>query len=120
MRELIIVGAVAEALIAVIALFGGGGPAGGGLMAMVAALIGSAVAMSAQIVAVAVLRPAMLAKGAEFTKAWVTGIATRFASFVVVAVLIVTLREVLPPAWVAAGYLGMLLVLLFAETRFLK
>jgi hypothetical protein len=29
------------------------------------------------------------------------------------------LRDVLPPVWMAAGYLGMMLVMLFGETRFL-
>ena len=31
----------------------------------------------------------------------------------------VTMKSLLPPLWLAAGYLGTLLVLLFAETQFL-
>lgn len=120
MRELILVGAAAELFIAVLALFAGGGPSGGGLMAMVAALLGTSVAFGAQIFAVATLRPAMKAKTPEFTKAFGLGMAARFGSFLIIAVVILAFRSVLPPAWVGAGYLGMLLLLLFAETRFLK
>jgi hypothetical protein len=91
----------------------------GGTMAGVAALIGASVATAAQVAAVAMLRPAMQAKAGEFQQKWVLGMAVRFASFIVVAVLLVTLASQLPPLWLAAGYLGTLLVLLFAETRFL-
>jgi len=118
-RKLIVAGAAAEAIIAIVALVAGGGSAGGRVMALAAALVGTSVAFAAQLVAVAMLRPAMTAETPTFAKRWVGGIAVRFGSFVVLAVLMVTLREVLSPAWLAAGYLGMLLVLLFAETRFL-
>jgi hypothetical protein len=88
-------------------------------MAGVAALIGAGVATAAQVAAVAMLRPAMQAKGAAFQQKWVLGMAARFASFIMVAVLMITLKSQLPPLWLAAGYLGTLLVLLFAETQFL-
>jgi len=91
----------------------------GGTMAGVAALIGASVATAAQVAAVAMLRPAMQAKAGQFQQKWVLGMAVRFASFIVVAVLLVTLAAQLPPLWLAAGYLGTLLVLLFAETQFL-
>lgn len=119
MARLILLGAVVEGLVALIALFAGGGPAGGGVMAMVAALVGSSIAMGAQIAAIAMLKPHMQAKTADFTRAWGAGIAVRFGSFLVIAAVILLLRDVLPPAWVGAGYLGQMLVLLFAETRFL-
>ena len=101
-------------------LAGVAGFALGGTMAGAAALIGASLATGAQIAAVVLLRPAMQAKAnARFQQQWVLGMAVRFASFVVLAVLMITLKSQLPPAWLAAGYLGTLLVLLFAETQFL-
>lgn len=91
----------------------------GGLWAMAAALIGASIASAAQIAAVAMLRPAMQAGTLAFQKRWVLGMAVRFASFVVVAVIMIVLKDTLPPLWLASGYLGTLLVLLFAETMFL-
>jgi hypothetical protein len=92
----------------------------GGQMAGVAALIGASLATVAQIVAVLLLRPAMGAKLPVFQQRWVLGMAARFGSFVVLAVLMIALKTTFSPAWLAAGYLGTLLVLLFAETQFLK
>lgn len=92
---------------------------GGGAMGAAAALIGASLATGAQIVAVLLLRPAMQAKQVVFQQRWVLGMAVRFASFVVLAAVMILTRSVLPPAWMAAGYLGTLLTLLFAETRFL-
>ena len=91
----------------------------GGTMAGVAALIGASLATAAQVAAVAMLRPAMQARAGSFQQQWVLGMAVRFASFIVVAELMITLKSQLPPLWLAAGYLGTLLVLLFAETQFL-
>jgi len=88
-------------------------------MTWLAALAGAAIAAAAQIWAIALLRPAMRAPAAEFQKRWVLGMAVRFASFLLFAVVLVFLKQTLPPLWMAAGYLGTLLVLLFAETRFL-
>jgi len=85
-----------------------------------AALIGASLATAAQIVAVVLLRPAMQSSQGQFQQRWVLGMASRFASFVVLAVVMVATREVLPLTWMAAGYLGTLLILLFAETRFLS
>ena len=93
----------------------------GGAMAGFAALLGASLATAAQIVAVALLRPAIGSpKQSVFQQAWVLGMATRFGSFLVLAVVMVLARDTLPPVWMAAGYLGTLLVLLFAETQFLK
>ena len=94
--------------------------AGGGPLAMAAALIGASIATGAQIAAVALLRPAMQAQTAQFQQRWVLVSAVRFGSFVVLAGLLVAMKQVLPPLWMAAGYLGTVLVLLFAETRFLR
>lgn len=91
----------------------------GGPTAGLAALVGASVASGAQIAAVVLLRPAMQATTPQFQQRWVLGMAIRFGSFLVLAALLVTLQQVLPPLWTAAGYLGTMLVLLFAETRFL-
>lgn len=91
----------------------------GGFSGMIAALIGASIASGAQIAAVAMLRPAMQAGTLAFQKRWVLGMAVRFASFVAVAVIMIVLKDSLPPLWMASGYLGTLLVLLFAETLFL-
>lgn len=91
----------------------------GGFRAGVAALIGASIATFAQLAAVAILRPAMQAPAGQFQQRWVLGMAARFASFVVLATLMVVFTSQLPPLWLASGYLGTLLVLLFAETRFL-
>jgi hypothetical protein len=120
MRELVLVGAATEGVIVALALLAGGGVSAGGARAAVAALAGTSVAFAAQVVAVALLRPAMRAETREFTKRWAMGMASRFGGFLAVATLILALRDVLPPAWVGGGYLGMLLVLLFTETRFLR
>lgn len=90
-----------------------------GPAAMVAAVMGSAPAVSAQVVAVALLRPAMGAPQRVFQQRWVLGMAVRFASLLLLAALMIGLRTLFPIAYMAVGYLGTMLVLLFAETRFL-
>lgn len=100
-------------------LAAGTGLALGGVRAMAAALIGASIASAAQVAAVAMLRPAMQSQLATFQKRWVLGMAARFASFVALAALMIALKDTLPPLWLASGYLTTLLVLLFAETRFL-
>ncbi|MDO8666068.1 MAG: hypothetical protein Q7J79_05610 [Gemmatimonadales bacterium] len=113
MRRLVLISVGLELLAGAVAL------ALGGVRAGAAALIGASVAMGAQIFAVSLLRPAMQAKAAMFQQRWVLGMAVRFASFIALATIMILARASLPPAWLAAGYLGTLLVLLFAETRFL-
>jgi hypothetical protein len=114
LQRLVLIGAALEAAVALAAL------AIDGVMAMVAALVGSSIAMAAQLVAVALLRPAMGGTQAQFNQRWVLGIAARFGSFVALAAVMIALRGTLPPAYMAVGYLCTLLVLLFAETRFLR
>lgn len=113
MRKLVVLAAGLELLAGVI------GFALGGTLAGAAALIGASLATGAQIVAVMLLRPAMQATQGVFQQRWVLGMAVRFASFVVLAAVMIVLKDALPPAWLAAGYLATLLTLLFAETRFL-
>ncbi len=113
LQRLIMVGAVLELAIAAAAFFMAGP------MAAAAALIGSSLAMVAQVTAVVMLRPAMGADQKTFQQRWVLGMAARFASFLALAALVIVLKATLPVGWMAAGYLGTLLVLLYAETRFL-
>jgi hypothetical protein len=81
---------------------------------------GSCLALLGQVAAVALLRPAMQAKMPEFVQRWLAGLAVRGASLVLLAALMVLTRRMFPVLWMAAGYLGVLLPLLFTETRFLK
>lgn len=88
--------------------------------AAVSGLLGAAVALAAQAGAVALLRPGLVAGTPEFVSRWALGIAVRGASFLVVALLLIALKDRLPVIWIAAGYLVVLMPLLFVETRFLR
>jgi hypothetical protein len=114
MRRMVLVAAGLELLC------GAAGWLLGGMMAGIAALAGACIATGAQVFAVSLLRPAMGAKLPVFQQRWVLGMAIRFGSFILLAALMIALKTTLPPAWLAAGYLATLLVLLFAETQFLK
>lgn len=113
LAKIVMTGAVVEGLVAV-AAFVVAGP-----MALVASLVGSGVALTAQVAAVASLRPGMTAQAAEFNRRWAASVIARAVSFAIVAAVILGFKAVLPPIWVAAGYLTVLLSLLFAETKFL-
>ena len=88
----------------------GGRPAG----------IGGGVALGAQLWAVALLRPKMGAPTPEFMGRWLGGMAIRILALGGVLVWSATHRAALPPLATAGGFLGVLLPLLFLETRFLK
>jgi prolipoprotein diacylglyceryltransferase len=62
----------------------------------------------------------MKAQTPEFVRRWASGIAIRGASTLVVVGLALATRAVLPPLWMAVGFLAVLLTLLYAETRFLE
>ena len=99
---------------------------GAGLIAIVglvggrAAAIGGGVALVAQVWAVALLRPKMGAPTPEFIGRWLGGMAIRLLSLGALLVWAVTHRASLPLLPAVLGYLGVLLPLLFLETRFLK
>jgi len=103
-----------------VVVLAGVGAALGGPAAAVAALGGAALAAVAQGVAVALLRPAMGAPTAAFVRRWMAGMAVRGAATVLLAVVLVIVRDRSPVLWMAAGYFGVLLPLLFVETRFLR
>lgn len=99
----------------------------GGVLVVVIALlggrpaaIGAATAVLAQLAAVALLRPAMTAPQPKFLAHWFGGMAVRAGFLAVLLVLAVLRPDRLPPLATSLGYLGVLLPLLFGETRFLR
>ena len=106
--------------LALAALIAGAGALARGGDAAAMAAGGSALALAAQVAAVALLRPAMGARTPEFVQRWAAGLAIRGASLLLLVALMLLARRTYPILWMAAGYLGVMLPLLFAETRFLK
>lgn len=102
MKALAVLVALGVALVAIAAVVGGK-----------TAAIGGGVALLAQIWAVALLKPAMKAPNPAFMARWLGGMGIRLLGLGVVLVFSPTL-----PGLIA--YLGVLLPLLFLETRFLK
>jgi len=94
--------ALGVGLVAVAALLGGK-----------PAAIGGGVAVIAQLWAVALLRPKMRAPNPEFMARWLGGIGIRLLG---VGIVLIVSRTV--PALLS--YVGVLLPLLFLETRFLR
>ena len=92
---------------------------GVGLLAVATALggepaaIGGGIAVLAQLWAVVLLRPKLRAPNPEFMARWLGGIGIRFLG---VGIVLIVSRTV--PALL--GYVGVLLPLLFLETRFLR
>jgi hypothetical protein len=84
------------------------------------AALGGGAALIAQLAAVALLRPAMGAPQPEFTARWLGGIGIRALALGALLAVVATHRTLLPPLPTALGFLGVLLPLLFTETRFLK
>ena len=82
--------------------------------------IGGAAALTAQTAAVALLRPGMAAPQRPFLARWLGGMAIRVVTLGGVIVFAVTHQETLPLLQTALGFVGVLLPLLFVETRFLK
>jgi hypothetical protein len=77
------------------------------------AVIGGSVAVLAQLWAVTLLRPKMRAPNPEFMARWLGGMGIRLLG---VGIVLIVSRTV--PALL--GYVGVLLPLLFLETRFLR
>jgi hypothetical protein len=92
---------------------------GVGLIAVATALggkpaaIGGSVALVAQLWAVALLRPKMRAPNPEFMARWLGGMGIRLLGVGIVLIVSRTLPALL-------SYVGVLLPLLFLETRFLR
>jgi hypothetical protein len=94
--------------------------AGAGALGGRAAAIGGATGVVAQVWAVALLRPKMGARTPEFMARWLGGMAIRLLALTALMVWSATHRAALPPLAAAGGFLGVLLPLLFLETRFLR
>ena len=109
MKPYVLLLALGTGLIAIAALVGGR-----------AAAIGGATGLAAQVWAVALLRPKMGAPTPEFMGRWLGGMAIRLLALAALIVWSATHRAALPPLAAAAGFLGVLLPLLFLETRFLR
>lgn len=84
------------------------------------AAIGGAVALAAQLGAVALLRPAMEAPHRVFMARWLGGMGIRALSLGGLLAVAATHRAMLPLLATTLGFLGVLLPLLFLEIRFLK
>jgi len=85
-----------------------------------AAAIGGGVALIAQLWAVVLLKPAMRAPNPAFMGRWLGGMGIRFLALGVLLVWAATHPASVPPLPAALGFLGVLLPLLFLETRFLR
>jgi hypothetical protein len=96
-------------LVATAALIGGQAAAVGGLVALVA-----------QTGAVALLRPAMDGPQGPFLARWIGGMAIRALALAALLAYAATHRTRLDPLAASLGCLGVLLPLLFVETRFLR
>ncbi len=109
MKPYLLLVAAGTGLTAVAVLFGG-----------FAAGVGGTVALMAQLAAVALLRPAMRAPQPLFLGRWLGGMGIRALALGLLVGYAATHRAALPLVPAALGYLGVLLPLLFLETRFLK
>lgn len=109
MRAYLLLVGLGAVLVAVVAGIGGR-----------AAAFGGAAAVAAQLGAVALLRPAMRAPQPLFMSRWLGGMGVRVLAVGAVLALAATHRAALPPLPAALGFLGVLLPLLFLETRFLR
>jgi hypothetical protein len=77
-------------------------------------------ATAIQLAAVAALRRGMDAPFRVLVTRWSLGVGLRLTGIVIFAVAVVMDREMFPPLPSALGYLGVVVPLLFMETRFLK
>jgi len=105
-RPYLLLAALGVVLVIVVAVFGGR-----------PAAIGGAAALVAQ---VALLRPVMQASQPVFMARWLGGMGVRVLALGAVLAVAATHRAALPPLPASLGFLGVLLPLLFLETRFLR
>lgn len=84
------------------------------------AAIGGGAALAAQLAAVALLRPAMRAPQPVFMARWLGGMGVRALALGGLLAVAATHRALLAPLPASLGFLGVLLPLLFLETKFLK
>ena len=101
--------AIGLGLTVVVTLFGGWSAGVGGVVAGIA-----------QTGAVLLIRPVIGAPNKEFVPRWLAGMVLRAGLVIGLVVYAALHRNVLSPLPAALGCLGVLLPLLFTETRFLK
>lgn len=77
-------------------------------------------ATALQLVAVALVRPVLGAPFSMLVRRWGMGMGLRLVGVAMFAVLVTVNRELFPPLPSALGYLGVVVPLLFLETRLLK
>ncbi len=106
-------GAVLTAAVTFVLWLGWGRPG------VVPGLVFGGLATTFQVVAVSVLRPYRDAPMAEFAWRWLVGVALRFVGIVGIVLAVLANRALFPPLPTALAYLGVLIPLLFTETRFL-
>ena len=85
-----------------------------------AAALGGLAALTAQLGAVALLRPAMRAPQPVFMARWLAGMGIRALALGAVLAIAAMHRAALSPLPPSLGFLSVLLPLLFLETRFLR
>lgn len=88
------------------------------------AILGAAffgvLATALQLVAVALLRPVLGGPFGVLVRRWGMGMGLRLVGVVLFAALVTLDRELFPPLPSALGYVGVVVPLLFLETRLLK
>lgn len=109
MKPYLLLIVVGVGLSATVTLFGGWSAGVGGVVAVVA-----------QTGAVFLIRPVIGAPSKEFVPRWLAGMALRAALVIGLVVFAALHRSIVSPLPAALGCLGVLLPLLFTETRFLK
>jgi hypothetical protein len=102
------------ALVAVVAWWGWGPGA------IFAAAWFGLLATALQLVAVALLRPVLGAPFGALVRRWGIGMGLRLLGVALFAALVTINRELFPPLPSALGYVGVVVPLLFLETRLLK
>lgn len=92
-----------------------------GRSALLPGLVFGALATGIQWASVAVLRPVWGEPAfAKFVERWGIGMALRLGGVVLFLVVVLVDRRLFPPLPTALGYLGVVIPLLFLETRFVK
>ena len=109
MKPYLLLAGLGAVLVGVVMVFGGR-----------PAAIGGGAALATQLAAVALLRPAMRAPQPVFMARWLGGMGVRVLGLGAVLAVAATHRALLPPLPASLGFLGVLLPLLFLETKFLK
>ena len=91
-----------------------------GRAALVAGVTFGLLATAIQVGAGVAFKPALTGPFPVLIKRWAVGMGLRLAGVVAIAVAVSVDRELFPPLPAALGYLGVVIPLLFGETRLAK